>query len=72
MIEKEEATRRKKELERTVKEKRGKEESIQCQLDKQCMNQCRNWSMPKANIRYYSLPLDPFFCTINCLLVADS
>jgi len=42
MLEKEEATRRKKELEQTVKEKRRKEESIQCQLDKQCMNQCRN------------------------------
>jgi hypothetical protein len=69
MIEKEEATRRKKELERTVKEKRGKEESIQCQLDKQCMNQCRNWSMPKANIRYCSLPLDPFFAQLIVFLL---
>ena len=38
--EKEEATRRKEELELTVKEKKGEGKSIQRQLDKKCMNNC--------------------------------
>jgi hypothetical protein len=75
MIEKEEATRRQKELELTVKEKKGGEESIQRQLDKQGMNRCHAMKeLVDAQSKYPVLfvTIGPFFCTINCLLVADS
>ncbi len=64
MIDKEEATRRQKELERTVKEKKGEEESIQRQLDKQGMNHCHAMKEPvDVQSKYPALfvTIGPFF-----------